>query len=214
MTPDFLTAYNKTLAAEGNLSSNPADRGGMTYKGISRVKHPDWPGWLIVDKLISTCFAGIDDGSEVSLAVNKTTIQALENNDLLQNLVKVFYHEKYWITIRGDKLPSQSIADELFDCSVNLGLQAAAEILQRTINILNRNNRLFPDIDVDGIIGSQTLSALNKCILLNGEKLVFNLLNFYQAKRYIEIMERDRSQEVFVGWFDRVEVKKKGENCH
>ena len=191
MNPDFLTAFNKVLFNEGFISNNHYDKGGFTYKGISRIKHPSWSGWKIIDSHVETGY-----------------IPSLINDKTLQNLVIEFYRTEFWNKIQGDLLSTQLIADELFDSSINLGVPAASEILQRTINLLNRNTLLYPDISVDEIIGSQTLSALNKCIATNSEKLVFNLFKFYQAKRYIEIMERDRSQEIFIGWFNRIEVLK------
>lgn len=166
----------------------------FTYKGISRVKHPDWSGWKIIDSIYHS--------------TDLWSIKLLNSNSSLQTAVKEFYHSEFWKKIQGDLLPTQLIADELLESSINLGVPTASEILQRTINILNINISLYPDITVDGIIGSQTLSALNKCILANGEKLICNLLNFYQAKRYIKIMERDRTQEIFIGWFSRIAVIK------
>ncbi len=200
MTTDFTTSFNKAMLFEGFISNNKNDHGGFTYKGISRTKHPVWPGWKIIDSIYrSTALFRSRDYQSVHL---------LNSNAALQNEVKEFYCTEFWNKIQGNLLPSQLIADELFESSINLGVSTASEFLQRTINLLNRNSSLYPDINVDGIIGSQTLSALNKCISANGEKLVFNLLNFYQAKRYIEITERDRSQEIFIGWFNRIEVTK------
>ncbi len=194
MTPDFITSFNKVLSSEGFISNNTFDKGGFTYKGISRVKHPTWPGWIIIDS------------SYRSTYLQSVPLQLLNSNTVLQNFVVEFYRSAFWNKIQGDLLPTQNIANELFESSINLGVPAASEILQRTINLLNRNARLYPDILVDGIIGTQTLAALNKSIAANGEKLLFNLLNFYQAKRYIEIMERDHTQEIFIGWFNRIEV--------
>ncbi len=202
MKPDFIIAFNKALSSEGFISNNTFDKGGFTYKGISRVKHPAWPGWKIID---ATVTAGTASGSSITTAAVSSK---LKNNDQLNKLVEEFYHSEFWNKIQGDHLLSQLIADEMFESSINLGVPAASEILQRTINLLNRNARLYPDIMVDGIIGTQTLAALNKSIAANGEKLLFNLLNFYQAKRYIEIMEKDHTQEIFIGWFNRIEVIK------
>ncbi len=180
------------MQAEGFISNNKSDHGGFTYKGISRIMHPTWPGWKIID---STPLALLRRGAGGE--VNK-----------LNQLVEDFYHSEFWNKLKGDLLPSQLIADELFDSSINLGVPVASEFLQKTINLLNRNANLYPYIIVDGIIGNLTLSALNKCITANSAKLVFNLLNFYQAKRYIAIMERDRSQEIFIGWFSRIAIIK------
>jgi len=198
---NFLISLNKTLPKEGLISKNLKDQGGFTYKGISWENHPSWKGWQIIDSVLSSYFVAprgikkrvvLDDVFNANLPLNR--------------LVEEFYCTEFWNKIQGDKLPSQLIADELFDTSVNLGVSAASEILQRTLNLLNKNGRLYPDIVVDGIIGSQTLETLSQCIAANGEKLIFNLLNFYQAKRYIEIMERDHSQEIFIGWFNRIEI--------
>lgn len=186
------------MSAEGYTNNNPADKGGYTYKGISRIKHPSWPGWKIIDSIFPS----------PSLIKRGTQHESLKYNIQLNQLVQDFYRSEFWNKIQGDNLPSQLIADELFDSSINLGVTAASENLQHTMNLLNRNGKLYPDIVVDGIIGSQTLSTLNKCISANGEKLVFNILNFYQAKRYIEIMERDHTQEVFIGWFSRIAIIK------
>ena len=190
MKPDFLIALNKSLPHEGLISNNKYDKGGYTYKGISRKYHPAWPGWKLVDDAISANSA------------DKL------NNQQLNQLVQDFYRIEFWNKIKGDFLPNQDIANELFDTSINLGVTAASKILQSTINLLNRNARLYPDISVDGIIGNQTLSMLNKCISVNGPKLVYNVLNFYQAKHYIELMERNRTQELFIGWFNRIDIVK------
>ncbi len=192
MKPDFIFALNNALSSEGLISNNKSDHGGFTYKGISWIKHPDWPGWKIIDDF----FRNTDYKS----------VQQLNNNTDLHNLVIDFYRSEFWNKIQGDNLSTQQIANELFESSVNLGVPAASEILQRTINLLNRNISLYPDITVDGVIGNQTLEALKKCFAANGEKLIYNLLNFYQAKRYIEIMEKDHTQEIFIGWFSRIEV--------
>jgi lysozyme family protein len=82
-------------------------------------------------------------------------------------------------------------------------------LLQKTLNILNRNQKLYKDIKVDGIFGDQTFLTLKQSINKNGSVLVYNLLNCYQAKRYLEIMEKSKEQEVFIGWFNRVEIRRR-----
>ncbi len=191
---DFITSFNKALSNEGFISNNANDKGGFTYKGISRVKHPSWPGWKIID--------------EIFRSTDYQSVQQINSNPILQNLVQGFYLTEFWNKLQGDILQSQLIADELFDSSINLGVPTASEILQRTINLLNRNGKLYPDISVDGVIGNQTLEALRKCLAANGEKLIYNILNFYQAKHYIQIMEKDHTQEIFIGWFSRIDIIK------
>ena len=197
----FTVSLNKTLTKEGFINNNPKDKGGYTYKGISREKHPSWKGWRIIDSVLGSL-------SVAPRNIKKRVVldDVFNSNLPLNRLVEEFYQTEFWNKIQVDKLPSQLIADELFDTSVNLGVSAASEILQRTINLLNKNGSIYPDIIIDGIIGTQTLETLNQCIAANGEKLIFNLLNIYQGKKYIEIMEHDHSQEIFIGWFTRIEI--------
>ncbi len=211
MQPDFQISFNKALSNEGFISNNKSDHGGFTYKGISRTKHPAWPGWKIIDEF----FRGTDYQSVPSFnqsfnhsLIQSQHIQQLNNNTALQKLVTDFYRTVFWNKLQADLLPSQLIADELFESSINLGITAASVNLQLTINLLNRNKIFYNDIAVDGIIGNQTIEALNKCLAANGEKLIYNILNFYQAKHYIQIMEKDPTQEIFIGWFSRIDIIK------
>ena len=155
------------------------------------MKNPDWEGWVIIDKM---------DNSKLnapSLELNK-----------LEDLAIEFYRERYWNRINGNEIKDQQIATELFDIAINMGKITAVKYLQRTLNILNRNQRYYKDIKVDGIIGPITLSTLDKSNFMNDGELVFNVLNFYQAKNYIEIMERSKDQEEFIGWFGRIKIRR------
>lgn len=46
---DFLQAYESMIRNEGGytLHTVAGDRGGMTYAGIARNFHPNWPGWAL-----------------------------------------------------------------------------------------------------------------------------------------------------------------------
>ena len=181
---DFNSAYKKTMRFEEGYSNNPNDRGGETYFGISRRKHPGWRGWVIIDN------------------------PDKHDPRILKMLVYHFYYTEYWQKINCDKIQNQKIAEELFDSAVNFGRTAASYMLQKSLNLLNRNSKDYNDISVDGIVGDETITTVTKCIKGNKENLLFNLMNFYQAKKYLEIMEADSTQEIFTGWFKRVEVIK------
>jgi lysozyme family protein len=189
---DFLKSYNKLKVYEGVYSSNSVDKGGETFRGISRHYHPDWKGW----KLIDAAKEGDNFYNE------------LLGSSELAEMVKIFYRKKYWNNFRGDDLFSQLIADELLELSVNLGLLDGIEIIQSVINLLNRNEKLYYDIIVDGIFGDETLKTLKISLNKNGERLFFNVMNFYQAMQYILVMEGTPDNELFIGWFERVEVLK------
>jgi poly-D-alanine transfer protein DltD len=47
---NFIISLQRTLVHEGGYIHDSEDVGGETYKGISRASHPNWSGWIIIDK--------------------------------------------------------------------------------------------------------------------------------------------------------------------
>lgn len=190
----FKTAFDLTEIREGGYANDPDDKGGETYKGIARKKHPNWRGWYRIDE-------------EKRKTRDVKSLNAILDADKeIQKLVKKFYQEEFWDEINGDLFSDQRIVNEVYDNAVNLGPTKSAEILQRTINVLNRNQKFYLDIRVDREIGARTILALEDCIKHNGAKRVLNVLNGYQIKHYLESMEKNPVNEKYLGWFDRVEV--------
>ncbi len=112
---DFKASLARTLRWEGGYSDDPLDRGGETYRGISRKNFPAWDGWITIGNLLA---AGLD----------------LDDNAQLQHDVEEFYRKEFWNSIRGDDLPD-AVAMEVFDCAVNCGVGTAAKFLQRTVGV-------------------------------------------------------------------------------
>ncbi len=197
---DFEKAFKITLGYEGGYSNHKKDKGGETYKGIARNFWPDWAGWRLIDKIkerMPPCHWTANFNGSIQL----------------QEQVKSFYRYHFWDALKCGQMP-QEIANELFDTSVNMGTGYGTKCLQRALNKLNRNQKDYPDINVDGGIGNQTLDALEAYLLTkryssrNSEMLNYWLLkwmNFYQLKRYDDISNKDFEQEIFVpGWTNRV----------
>ena len=180
----FIDAYNALLHSEGGYVNDPDDKGGETYKGIARKFNPNWPGWPIIDeyKMKHIDFKSLLGGDE------KLTLA-----------VKEFYKTMYWDKFKGDDLP-YIIAEELFEQSVNLGTWKTAGInLQKALNLLNRNGKLFADLVVDGFIGTKTL----RTVKLVKPRRLLKVLNGLQFMRYYELDTKNPSLEKYVGWFDR-----------
>lgn len=107
----FNDAYDKLLINEGGYVDDPDDAGGETYKGISRKNNPTWGGWKIIDNLKRTNPNGFK--------------KALDKNKTLQTKVRDLYKLKYWNIFELDDIPSQDIAEQMFDAAVNCGVQRA-----------------------------------------------------------------------------------------
>ncbi len=147
----FDDVFRRTMHHEGGYSDHPDDIGGETYKGISRVYHPTWIGWAIVD------------GWKVRGRPREDNW--LQSNERLQRYVREFYKAQFWDTWRGDDVLAidAAVAAELFDTGVNMGTHKAIYYLQRALNVLNRGGMSWPDISEDGVIGPKTLGVLGVC---------------------------------------------------
>lgn len=195
----FLLAYQNTMSYEGGYSNDPDDRGGETYKGISRNTWPQWEGWKTID-IYTTKYSG--EALDAKLASNKP----------LQSLVSEFYKLRYWMPNNCDAFDG-AVFQELFDTGVNQGTASAATYLQKALNKLNRNQEDYPDLEVDGKIGAVTIGAYNSYMATarfkfrNADKLIrwlIRWMNYYQLQRYDRISNNDLSQEKFVpGWTER-----------
>lgn len=175
---NFNEAYQLTSVLEGGYVNDPFDRGGETYKGISRKYHSSWKGWQI-----------IDTNKPISRG------QILDNQEL-DILVLDFYKKNFWNKLRCDSINQQDIANELYDTAVNMGTKSAIKILQKAINLLSTK-----DVHVDGFIGPITIHYANKV----NQKCLLKTLNGLQFTKYVEICEANPSQKrVFKGWLKRI----------
>jgi lysozyme family protein len=182
----FEAAYAHTSKVEGGYANLAGDRGGETYRGISRVHFANWEGWVLVDKYKPN--------------------QALMSQDLdLQGTVRAFYRRTFWNPFKADDIPSDLVAGEVYDSGVNCGLTRAVIWLQGSLNVLNRSGKLWANIPVDGKFGEGTLNCLKLCVSKGREMALYKLLNAEQAIHYKSIMRNDESQEEFaLGWLGRV----------
>ena len=190
---NFKEAYEITMGHEGGYSNDPVDAGGETYKGITKRFEPDWEGWVIID----------------SLRNNPNFPKCLDENEELQEKVMEVYKRKYWDIFWGDKFDNQDIANEMFDTGVNMGTTRAIKYLQKSLNLLNRDQKNYSDISEDGVIGNNTLNTLNNFLnkFKKDVKYLLKLMNLFQGMHYINYMGKDSKQERFArGWLNRVKI--------
>jgi len=165
-----------TLLYEGGYVNIPSDKGGETYRGISRVHNPDWEGWPIVDGLKPLKRGDIINHAELKRAVAK------------------LYYDRYFVANRFDEIASPKVALTLFDMDVHGGY--SVRMVQKVINRAFSKGLL-----TDGILGAKTLAAINEV----PDMTLCTEINRYRKDRFNRIVERDPSQEEYLeGWIDRV----------
>ena len=134
MIEDREKALTFVLRMEGGYTLDPNDPGGETVFGIARNRNAHWKGWELVDRLKTM----------------PNYVGTINTNLDLLNSAKDFYLEEFWKACSCDDLP-MAFAISVFDTAVNQGVSIAKRLLQMSL-----------DVEVDGIIGPQTIAAASK----------------------------------------------------
>ncbi|MDR2551435.1 MAG: hypothetical protein LBD10_14690 [Desulfobulbus sp.] len=173
----FDKAFATTMAFEGG---HTIVDGHETYMGIDRTKHPTWRGWAIID-------ACLKEGKPLQANLNQ--------------LVREFYQVNFWIPLSCHVIDvmSEAVAEELFEASVNCGPGNGAKFLQRALNALNKRGKLYPDLKVDGVIGTQTIGAVLVCVDVRPVRLLVKCQN---GEQYIHYKSWSKHED-FPGVFER-----------
>lgn len=147
-----------------------------------------------------------DSGGETNYGI--TIAVARENGytgamrDIPRQVAVDIYLKRYWHPVRGDELPP-TVALEVADTAVNMGVQTAVIFLQRAINVLHPSAQL----KIDGNMGAKTVAAVAEYCGLRDVAVLVRALNCLQGARYIELAESREKNKAFVyGWIkNRVE---------
>lgn len=186
----FDQAYENTMGHEGLYVDDPDDRGGETYKGISRKFHPGWVGWKIIDRCKRK---------------RRKFPENLKTATGLDDAVRGFYKQEYWVKAKCHVIApiSRKIAIELFDSSINCGISRAVMFLQAALN--NCSYGLTKEsLLVDGKIGEQTIQNID-ILCPKYEKALYKAMNGEQYEHYEGICKKKPSQwKFFRGWMQRV----------
>jgi len=144
-----------------------------------------------------------DRGGETKYGISKRVYPDLDIFLLTLQEAKDIYLKDYFSTptLRLERIANEKIAMEIFNTAVIMGVKSAGKILQEALNLLNRNERLYKDLKIDGWLGELSLKAISKV----DSKRLLKTLNGLQFCRFKQIVENDKTQErFFAGWLERV----------
>jgi lysozyme family protein len=166
---------NDIIEREGDYSNHPADKGGPTRWGITEV-------------VARASGYGGD-------------MRALSRDFAVSVYTHEYINKPGFARVLG---VSSAIGEEMVDTGVNMGVSLPGPWLQRILNALNQQARVFPDLVVDGELGPATISALRSVLDQRGhagELAIVRALNCLQGARYLEITEKRPANEAFFyGW--------------
>lgn len=178
---NFEIAESITGRNEGGYANNPADNGGETYAGIARNHWPKWEGWSIIDN-IKKHFGN------TAKAIN---INA-KSDHRLNLLISQFYKKNFWDPLKLDLVNDQQLANSVYDFGVNSGTSRSAKYLQLSAGVKD-----------DGIIGKQTLAAVNSA----DRKVIYYDFNKRRETFYKSIAKGNQAQ-FLKSWLSRLKPYK------
>lgn len=164
---------------ENALHKNPTEDG-WTFMGIYQAAHPHWAGW---DEILGA----------VALGGNIEKIsRALYASENLRAEVRRFYKEAYWDRMRLDEVQSQIKGNEMFIFAVNAGIKPAVRVTQQLVGVVN-----------DGIVGEQTLAAINRFDEARFDKE----FDRAELQYYNNLIEKNPKFRIYAnGWRNRAEA--------
>lgn len=191
MTPHeyFLKCWKWLHGIEGEWSNHPSDPGGATRFGITEEVARKW-GY----------FGPMKDLPYVTaMQIGK---------------------EGYWDVLNLDALSKITplVAREIFEIGFNIGVGKGlpGRFLQMSLNSLNRRQKDFGDINVDGIIGIQTLGAIRSyfSVRRNARSILLKAINIHQGYYYLALARDNSKFEDFSnGWLDhRIQINFEGDS--
>ena len=175
MYEDFVKAFNHTMTYEVGILFNPNDPD--VQNGVVNTKANKMACGYVNDP--------DDNGGETKFGIAQNANPDICVRTLTLAQAQKLYFDRYWLAAKCDKIPSP-LSMLQFDTAVNMGVGAAAKLLQTALGVV-----------VDGNIGPKTLAAVQT---MNLSQLCTKYLDLKQA-RYDAIVKANPTQAKFAkGW--------------
>ncbi len=153
--------------------------GGKFNRGY--VNDPDDPGGETVWGLTAETLRSVSYGGKIF--------------DVTMEEAKEIYYEHFWKVHNIYLIQNEKIAIELFDQAVHFPWRVGNKHLQRAYNLVEWDKI---SLVVDGIVGDQTLQAINEC---SHQEDLYDSLNGLQHMRYIEECEKKHGKQKYYRGF-------------
>ncbi len=191
---NFKKAHQELGGMEGTYSNDKDDPGGETLYGWARKMEPDIPFWPKVDAYKNK-YGG----------VTKECIAAILADEEIKQISENCYKKKYWDHWGCDDLP-YSLALELFEQSINLGIGGCGINLQNVLNAMNYTTKdgirgYGKDLKVDGDFGNNSKNRFKQLLDDGYADVVQFGLNCEQGASYrLKAEKTEIKRKYYKGW--------------
>lgn len=135
-----------------------------------------------------------DPGGETKFGISKRSYPGVDIANLTKQQASDIYYRDWWIPLQLDQIQDDAIAVKILDTCVNVGSRAGVKILQKALRNVGEG------VEVDGIIGRQTIAAANRA---DADDLLRHMQRL-QAEYYQRLIQRNPKLKQFErGWINR-----------
>lgn len=123
-----------------------------------------------------------------------------------------WYFKVYYAEIKLNLIDSEPLRFRMLVDGVHIGRRMPIRHLQLLLNVFNNRQKRWDDIEQDGFIGAQTITALKAYCHdqnINDSSLLVmcDMLRALTFSRYVSIVKNDESQEIWMnGWTRRLSI--------
>ncbi|MDJ1480283.1 glycosyl hydrolase 108 family protein [Cytophagaceae bacterium YF14B1] len=168
---------------EGGYVNDPKDRGGETYKGVTKKFNSTWKGWVIIERYKAEYL------KKTGKALPRNWFAPKEDTEL-ELLVQQAAKKSFWDVFKADQIKDQNVANILVDFGWHSGTGTATKLLQGALNIPKT-----------GVFNEYVLTVINNT---DGKKL-FLAIQKARLDLFDSLVKRDPNQQKFLkGWQNRV----------
>jgi len=130
-----------------------------------------------------------DAGGETKYGISKRAYPSVDIKNLTTDEAKAIYKRDYWDKVKGDLIDDNSVAYEIFDTAVNMGVRTASKLAQVALSV-----------HPDGIIGNKTLEGLNATV----KEEFLTKFKLSKIARYVYLCKKHPSNKKYLyGWIKR-----------
>jgi len=137
-----------------------------------------------------------DPGGETKFGISKRSYPHLDIANLTREEAIAIYRRDWWERYRMGEIEDVAIASKVLDVFVNVGPIQGATIVQRALHACGRRH-----VIIDGIIGTQTITAIND---VKPRAMLLAAIRAEAAAHYRTLVARNpRLNKYLNGWLNR-----------